>query len=104
MTVVIGCMKWNCWAVAAAATRMLRLVNASHSPSAHDIDDVGLLSVISVLAVRTIWLAMSSGFESSPCALVHCRCYPSPQVYDDMDLDLASLKLLAKGGHGGHNG
>ncbi|CAI5523312.1 unnamed protein product, partial [Closterium sp. Naga37s-1] len=25
-------------------------------------------------------------------------------IYDDMDLDVASMKLLAKGGHGGHNG
>lgn len=25
-------------------------------------------------------------------------------VYDDLDLDTAAMKLLAKGGHGGHNG
>ena len=26
------------------------------------------------------------------------------QIYDDLDLPFASLKLLPKGGHGGHNG
>ncbi|KAL3684763.1 hypothetical protein R1sor_002785 [Riccia sorocarpa] len=25
-------------------------------------------------------------------------------IYDDMDLDFAVMKLLSKGGHGGHNG
>lgn len=26
------------------------------------------------------------------------------QIYDDLDLPFAKLRLLPKGGHGGHNG
>ncbi|OWM65152.1 hypothetical protein CDL15_Pgr008739 [Punica granatum] len=44
-------------------------------------------------------------FTLSPSALYPDElCFLCRQIYDDLDLPFAKLRLLPKGGHGGHNG
>ena len=33
-----------------------------------------------------------------------CLSFCILKVFDDMDLDFGTMRLLPKGGHGGHNG
>ncbi|CAI5503090.1 unnamed protein product [Closterium sp. Naga37s-1] len=65
----------------------------------------GRIAGCPVLLVKPQTFMNLSGESVGPLA----RFYKIPPervvaIYDDMDLDVASMKLLAKGGHGGHNG
>ncbi|CAI7809156.1 unnamed protein product [Closterium sp. NIES-53] len=65
----------------------------------------GRIAACPVLLVKPQTFMNLSGESVGPLA----RFYKIPPerviaIYDDMDLDVASMKLLAKGGHGGHNG
>ncbi|CAI5476801.1 unnamed protein product, partial [Closterium sp. Yama58-4] len=65
----------------------------------------GRIAGCPVLLVKPQTFMNLSGESVGPLA----RFYKIPPervmaIYDDMDLDVASMKLLAKAGHGGHNG
>lgn len=61
--------------------------------------------------LECMWIRASARAKHPPASffflhsLVYTRTLRIPvQMYDDLDLDVAAMKLLAKGGHGGHNG
>lgn len=56
---------------------------------------VNVYSSVTVFHNRSLQMSLAKSLLSN---------FHSLQMYDDLDLPFAKLRLLPKGGHGGHNG
>ncbi|CAI5478183.1 unnamed protein product, partial [Closterium sp. Yama58-4] len=78
-----------------------------HNVGFEVIDAVARAEGISLRAMQCKAVVGKGRIAACPVLLVKPQTFMNlsgESIYDDMDLDVASMKLLAKGGHGGHNG
>ncbi|CAI5481117.1 unnamed protein product [Closterium sp. Yama58-4] len=95
------------WMLVGLSNPGMKYEGMRHNVGFEVIDAVARAEGISLSAMQRKAVVGKGRIAACPMLLVKPQTFMNlsgESIYNDMDLDIASMKLLAKGGHGGHNG